>query len=173
LAGVLVIPLSILSPATPLKRVLNPDRSDNEAVDARRTVWRVGLRMVAAHPLFGIGLSNFKREERCFAKYGEEPRHIAHNSYLEVAAELGLPALLAFGGVLICSFRTLGHVRRAANRQGLLFLRQAALGIHAGLLGAAVSIFFVSGQYQKLLWLMVFLSMCLPTLLTEACKSRS
>jgi hypothetical protein len=32
------------------------------------------------------------------------------------------------------------------------------------LIGAAGALFFVSGQSQKLFWLLLFLSMCLPSL---------
>jgi hypothetical protein len=36
--------------------------------------------------------------------------------------------------------------------------------MQTGLIGYAVAIFFMSAQYQKLLWLVVFLSACLPPL---------
>jgi hypothetical protein len=43
-------------------------------------------------------------------------------------------------------------------------VREAALSLQAGLLGSAVAIIFVSGQYQKMLWLIIFLSMCMPAI---------
>jgi hypothetical protein len=81
---------------------------------------------------------------------------------------MGLPALLVFLGILFFSYLTLGRVRVRAIRARQPFVWQAALGLQAGLLGSAVAIFFVSGQYQKLLWLAIFLSMCIPAL--EASK---
>ena len=52
---------------------------------------------------------------------------------------------------------------RAATEQ-----YNAALALQAGLLGSAVAIFFVSGQYQKLLWLTVFLSVCMPGIVQQS-----
>jgi len=90
---------------------------------------------------------------------------IAHNAYVEIGAELGLPGLFVFLGILFFSYRTLGRVRVRAFRAKQPFIWQTALGLQAGLVGAAVAIFFVSGQYQKLLWLAIFLSMCMPEVL--------
>jgi hypothetical protein len=77
---------------------------------------------------------------------------------------MGLPALLVFLGILFFSYLTLGRVRVRAIRARQPFVWQAALGLQSGLVGAAVAIFFVSGQYQKLLWLAIFLSTCMPAL---------
>ena len=77
---------------------------------------------------------------------------------------MGLPALFVFLGILISSYLTLGRVRARAFRAKQPFVWQTALGLQAGLLGSAVAIFFVSGQYQKLLWLAIFLSMCMPAI---------
>jgi len=34
--------------------------SDDEAADSRLIVWRAGMDMVKTHPLFGVGVGNFK-----------------------------------------------------------------------------------------------------------------
>jgi hypothetical protein len=49
---------------------------------------------------------------------------------------------------------------------------QIALGLQAGLLGSSISIFFVSGEYQKMFWLAVFLTMCLPPLVDEIARKQ-
>lgn len=164
----LVIPLGLFAPASPIERFLNPSRGDQEATDTRIALYKAGLRMTWENPVQGVGLGNFKRMTGQYSEVGEDPSRIAHNSYIEVAAEMGIPGLLALLAVLMASFRTLRQVRRQTARSGPALLHLAALGIQAGLLGCAVSIFFVSGQYQKLLWLMIFISMCLPPLLVRA-----
>jgi len=161
LVGVLVLPLSLLSPISPLQRLLHPTSLETDAADSRVALWRAGLRMMVAHPITGIGLGNFKPMVPQYSRDENPPDHIAHNAYIEIAAEMGLPALFAFLGILFCSYRTLSRVRAHAFRAGLPFVWQAALSLQAGLVGSAVAIFFVSGQYQKLLWLTVFLSMCM------------
>jgi O-antigen ligase len=162
LVSALVLPLSLISTASPLGRLLHPSHGDKEAQESRTTVWLAGLHMIESHPMTGVGLGNFKPLVAEYEQGETVVDHIAHNSYIEVAAEMGLPALLVFLGILYFSYRTLGRV--GASRSAPPFVSQAALGLQAGLLGSAIAIFFVSGQYQKLLWLTVFLSMCMPGL---------
>lgn len=160
-----LLALSFASPVSPVKRLLHPARSDVEAEESRLVAWHAGLCMIRAHPFTGIGLGNFKILMPLYGGPGAKVDSIAHNAYVEIAAEMGIPALLIFLAMLYFSHRTLQQVSRRQQVSGRKLLRQAAFGIQGGLLGSAVALFFVSGQYQKLLWLMVFLSMCLPGLL--------
>jgi O-antigen ligase len=164
----LVLPLSLLVPISPLGRLLHPNRGDQGAEDSRTVVWQAGLRMMAAHPIVGIGLGNFKPLVQGYEQGNLNVESIAHNTYVEIGAEMGLPALFVFLGILFSSYRSLGHVRAFRAKQP--FAWQAALGLQAGLLGAAVAVFFVSGQYQKLLWLAIFLSMCMPAIVRQNSK---
>ncbi len=164
LVGALVLPLSLLSPISPLQRLLHPTSMDTGAADSRTAVWKAGLHMMAAHPIAGVGLGNFKLMVPQYSHDKNPPDNIAHNAYIEIGAEMGLPALFAFQGILVFSYRTLSRVRVRASRAGLPFVWQAASSLQAGLVGSGVAIFFVSGQYQKLLWLVIFLSTCAPEL---------
>ena len=172
LAGALLVPLVLAVPGSPLQRLLHPSYGDKEATERRTALWTAGLRMVWAHPVAGIGLGNFKTQVMEYGDPGITPQGVAHNSYLEIAAEMGVPGLLAFLAVLYFTLRTLEGVRRRALRFGPPLLHGAALGMQAGLVGYAVGAFFISGQYQKLFWLMVFLSMCLASLSATAAPKR-
>jgi O-antigen ligase len=118
--------------------------------------------MIQAHPWAGVGIGNFKPMMLQYREKGSTTDTIAHNAYVEIAAELGLPGLAVYLAMLGCAYQTLKQVRRPPFRASPRLVRQAALGLQAGLLGFAVASFFVSAEYQKLFWLMVFLSMCLP-----------
>jgi O-antigen ligase len=169
-AGGLVLPLSLLLPISPLGRLLHPSGGDKGAEDSRTVLWQAGLRMMAAHPIAGIGLGNFKPLVQGYERGDANENHIAHNAYVEIGAEMGVPALFVFLGILLSSYLTLGRVRARAFRAKQPFVWQTALGLQAGLVGAAVAIFFVSGQYQKLLWLAIFLSMCMPAFVRQDSK---
>jgi O-antigen ligase len=173
LVSALILPLSLLSPISPLQRLLHPTSIETDAAETRTTVWRAGLHMMAAHPFIGVGLGSFKPMVPQYSRDDNPPDLIAHNAYVEIAAEMGLPALFAFLGILFFSYRTLNDARVHALRARLPFVWQAALGLQAGLVGAAVAIFFVSAQYQKLLWVVIFLSMCLPELVRSSAGARS
>jgi len=161
--------LSLPMKISPVQRLLHPTHSDVDAQQTRLALWSGGLKMIEGHPFFGVGLDGYKSE---VAKYvdpakvpvGETVNRIAHNSYMEIAAEMGLPALLIFVGILVSSLRSLERVRRITEKSGDEFLRRVALGLQAGILGAAVALFFVSGEYQKMFWFAIFISACLPPL---------
>jgi O-antigen ligase len=61
--------------------------------DTRKQIWRESLPLVAAYPITGCGLGAY---ESCFLAYKKvEPGYtvdFAHNDYLQVMAEFGLPA---------------------------------------------------------------------------------
>jgi O-antigen ligase len=98
--------------------------------------WEVALKLIDERPLLGHGLGSFAsafdrlRDERFMLGYSK-----AHNTYLELAVELGLPAaLLLCLSVLILLFLCVrGYARR---RRGLAFplagiAATVLVGIHA------------------------------------------
>jgi len=168
----LLLPIMVISPSSPVTRLLSPDHSDRESTELRTALWRAGLRMVDSSPLTGIGVGNFKPLVRRFSDPdGPHPELIAHNTYLGIAAEMGIPALLVFLGILVATFRSTEAARRAARACGHPFVERAAEAMQVGFLSYAVAIFFVSAEYHKLFWLLVFLSACLPVLARARLKA--
>ena len=170
LLTVFVIPFLLISPTSPLRRLVLGSHGDVQSVESRIVSWHAGLRMVLHHPLMGVGLDAYKQVEVDYDSTGilKMHPHIAHNAYLEIGAELGLPALLIFLLILGSTFRTLSVVRRRARRYGFHSLADVSLAMHTGLVGACIGIVFVSGQYQKILWLFIWLSVCLRALVAKA-----
>ncbi len=84
----------------------------NEVLSGRLDGWRVAVEMLAAHPFTGVGQGAYRAEfvdtkealvERGVAFYERQPFPVfanAHSEPLEVAAEAGLPGLLALGWAL-------------------------------------------------------------------------
>jgi O-antigen ligase len=63
----------------------------DESADGRLEAWYAGVLMLLHNPIFGIGMGQFL----------EEHGLVAHNSYIHVAAELGVPGYSLWGGALI------------------------------------------------------------------------
>lgn len=160
----IMLPISLAVPQSPVRRLLNPTYSDDDAVQARKVAWKAGRRMIETHPIIGVGLGNFRDLSASYEDPDEIVISIAHNTYIELAAELGIPGLLLFLGVGVTVFLSLERSRKRAQRAGDLFLKEAATGLQAALLGNALALCFVSGQVQKFFWFGIFLSMCLPAL---------
>src|SRR4029453_6030261 len=114
------------------------------------------LRMIGDNPLFGVGPLNFKDLSTLYT--GLSVGNIAHNSFLEIAAEMGLPVLGVFLMLLASTFRTLGAVARLRGGPETRELAGWAEGLRSGLLGFLVSGCFISAQYEKALWVAIFLA---------------
>jgi O-antigen ligase len=167
LITLLIVPLALLLPMSPVHRILHPVAGDQQAVDARLVAWRAGLHMIGHHPLFGIGLGNFKPLMPFYADPGTTVQTMAHDAYVEIAAEMGILQLLIFVGILFFSYRSFAQVRRQAKQSGPISAYVVALGLEAGLIGYAVGAVTLSAQYQKLFWLVLCLSMCVPALMRD------
>lgn len=178
LISLTVGPIVFLVPSSPLRRLLHPDYADNLGADVRIVLWRAGWRMMQAHPLFGVGLGNFTRMSPLFedqsAFYGtvnDKVQGLACNAFLELGAELGLIGLLLFVSILVATYLSLGRVRRrTAGKPNLLHM--AANSMQVALVAFSVSLVFLSGQYLKPFWMLVFLSMCLPALEAQQRRQR-
>ena len=162
---ILVAPPLLLIPKSPLRRFFSNEYSDMLGKTLRILAWKAGLRMVLRHPLTGIGLGEFKPQMPDYADPGFTGSSIAHNTYLEVAAETGLPNFVVFVGMLFFTYRSLSRVRRRTSDSGPAIVYLAATGLQAGFVGYLVGVFFLSAEYLKLFWLYMFLSMVLPSFL--------
>jgi len=159
----LLLPLSLFLPMSPLHRFLDSS-TDYGSTEYHLEAWKVGLRMIQAHPITGIGLGNFKPLMPLYMTPGSSFHFesVAHNMFVEVGAELGLPALLIFLGIFWSTYRTLGKVRRSSTTRPLL--RECASALQAGLVGFAVAGSFVSAQTEKTSWMGFALMFCLMPL---------
>ena len=66
------------------------------SADGRLEAWYAGILMLLSNPIFGIGMGQFL----------EEHGLVAHNSYIHVAGELGVPGYSLWGGALIFTVLT-------------------------------------------------------------------
>jgi O-antigen ligase len=144
----------------------------------RTDIWRVGSRMVEAHPVRGVGSGNFQLTSAQYllvrpgaVKYDyfiDKPK-VAHNTYLHVLAELGIVGLALFlaliGFALGCAFRAARTFMLAGDRDMELLTR----GLLLAMIGLLSAEFFISAQYSKQLWLLLGLG---PAMLAIA-KTRA
>jgi len=124
------------------------------------------LRMIADNPIFGVGPLNFKSLSTLYT--GLEQGNIAHNSFLEVAAEFGLPVFIVFVLLLASVFRILNRATRLGASPDGRRLAGWAEGLRSGLTGFLVAGCFISAQYEKMLWLAVFVTIVLGRFAAEA-----
>jgi O-antigen ligase len=81
--------------------------------NTRLVLWKAGVRMMAHDPLFGVGVGRFYDLSPDYAESVLaviwRPHENAHNNFVQMLAELGVPGLLFFvaviGGTLVTSAR--------------------------------------------------------------------
>ena len=104
----------------------------NFAVVERLAHWQAAAEMAAAHPWLGVGLGNYAAayDRYRLARWPLALGH-AHNFYLNLAAETGLPGLLVFVALLLAAaLQALRVLRTAHGWQRALALGLLAAGAH-------------------------------------------
>jgi O-antigen ligase len=145
----------------------------------RSDIWKLGLRMVRAHPMTGVGVGNFPvvspdyalqpgTLQRADLVFSSAPK-ITHNTYLEVMSEMGIPGFLLFvaavGSCLFCALKA----ARIWSARGDPTMEALARSVFLGLFGMLVADFFISEMFSKLLWVMLAIG---PVLLALARSER-
>jgi len=136
----------------------------------RSTIWAIAWRMVQTHPLVGVGSGNFSADAINYVQKSgpltradlivDNPK-IAHNIYLEMLADMGIVGLVAFLSIIGSALAAAWRAAQAFERSGDLALELMSRCVILALIGFMASDFFISGQFEKQLWLVVALG---PTL---------
>jgi putative inorganic carbon (HCO3(-)) transporter len=127
-------------------------------VDHRFDAWRSALLIIEAHPLIGVGPGNFQLYTATVDNRPPAPADptVVHNTYLEVGAEIGLPALALLLAYVLTSFRRLHTaVRRQTGPTSF------AIAATASMIVAVTAALTLSEQYYAPLWMMGAIATCL------------
>ena len=116
------------------------------SIHKRMSYWKETTKIIARHPLLGVGVGNFSLKES----------RAAHNSYLQIWAETGIPGIISWLSIVFLFINGgIKNLRWAKNR-----------AINAGIFTAGVAFllhniisfsFFVS-QAAFLWWIMLALN---------------
>lgn len=157
-----------------IRTIFRPSEDYNLTEEQGRVqIWRRGIGYMIAHPVLGVGAGNFPRAEGTISPLAERQRRgrtlkwgPSHNSYVQVAAELGLPGIIIFCVFLARVFRALGPVPVAVGPPSLaaeLQKRRARLAqsLTASLIGFAVGSFFLTLAYADMLYALAGIAVAL------------
>lgn len=163
-AGALLVAASVgvvamVAPALVHESLLAKQHIAAQNVDDRFATWQIAAQMTAAAPVLGQGPAGFDVNR---GRYDQETAvdvqrfDVAHQTYLEVASELGLLGLATFLAII---GQGLSAALRAApdqRPQGYL-----ARGICFAFVGALAAATFLTEQYYLPLWLLTALGVVL------------
>jgi O-antigen ligase len=123
------------------------------------------LLMIREHPLFGVGSAQVEaRYQEYASRLGIDSRSHrgTHSLYLEVAAELGVIGLAAFGALLFVLFRGLLRCVRQLRATGLVDDGAWVGGFALGLTGYFAAALFLHLSYAHLLLLLLGVGFAIP-----------
>jgi O-antigen ligase len=149
---------------TQMKTLLNPQDDYNwvgKEDTGRMEIWKRGIGYMLSHPVTGVGVQAFPIAEGTISPLAARQSlgrglkwSAAHNAFVQIGAELGIPGLIAFVAMLIAAFRCLMPIRRQRSRDAPERKAQAAMAqaLQASLIGFAVTAFFLSQGYAAYLY---------------------
>lgn len=137
----------------------------------RKAVAERGVGYMLENPVFGVGVGNFARAEglpqEVFGSQAEAREtyrwRAAHNSFVQAGAEMGIPGLLLFCGLVFGGIFGMSRLRKRLpkawrRRKGQhRFVYDLATFLPVSWLGFAVSGFFVSFAYHDVTYVLTVL----------------
>jgi O-antigen ligase len=174
--GLYAMPASYVARIQSLSILSSGAKSQDASLGRRASYIVVGSAMIAENPLLGTGPGTFPLHyattgyAKVFSVSGktDDLYRRAHNTYLEIFSELGIPAGLMFVGMLALGLYNLIRARHTWLLRG--DRHQADLMTHLGMSFLSLTLFlmFLSAPNHKYLWIMLALTGVLRTKANEA-----
>jgi O-antigen ligase len=152
---------------TQMQTIISPKRDYNlTSEEGRVRIWERGIGYMTGNPVFGVGLRNFQVAEGTISAQARRAERglgvrwgAAHNSFVQIGAELGVPGLLLFVALFVSAFRSLARAaRRFRSGDYGPEASRLAQTLMASLVGFVVGGFFLSLAYADLLYTLVAFS---------------
>jgi putative inorganic carbon (HCO3(-)) transporter len=136
--------------------ILHTQNDQTRSAQERQALFERAVEVIIHHPVIGVGVGNF-------GIYSLKDK-VAHNAYLEIAAELGVTGFIAYMVLIFAPLRTLKRIERETYNTragpGVWSERERetyflSIGLQAVLVAYMVCSFFQSSQYFWYLYYIV------------------
>ena len=133
--------------------------------------------MVQAHPGTGVGVGNYQTSAVHYLlqpgvilrpEFIVDTPKVAHNTYLQVLAELGVPGIAMFLAIIGFSLLCILRAARIFERLGDPPMELLSRALLVALCGVLAADFFISEEFSKQLWLLLGLGPALLGIATTA-----
>jgi O-antigen ligase len=140
---------------------------DREGFSSRSELWKFGFDLMLQHPLLGVGAGAYSVAEG-LSHGGQGKWEAAHNSFLQVGAELGFGGLALLIFLIYRAIRTCRALRRSpagtVTSEHLLLVK----GVEISLYGFVIVGFALSHGYSFILYFLLGMAVALGRLGTQA-----
>ncbi len=147
---------------------------DDDTSVSRLDYWHAGIEMARDNPWTGIGISTFPQYYNDYYKVSHKGylggrEEVSHNSLIQVASTMGIPALFLY---LMMHIRIFYSTSRKSLQQINADQNPLPLGIHyslrSGILTYFVGAFFMSVAFYPYIYLLCGLSIALHRVVKES-----
>jgi len=131
------------------------DVDSEGSAHARWQTMKSAFGLMLEYPLFGVGIG---QNVLALNEVGAPRWSLVHNVYLQIAVDLGIPALLVYVLLFYRAFRSVREARRAWSTRGV-DLYYLAQGLEISMLGFAVAAMFYPIAYHFFFYYLLGLAM--------------
>jgi hypothetical protein len=144
-----------------LASIFDTEQNYNYSAETGRIViWKQGMDMMFSNPVLGVGVNQFISAQGMTFRSEGGAWQAAHNSLVQVGAELGIPGLLAFCFLMVSSVYYLRKVHalprdwKTRNKEFII----RAYSLSGAWTGFMVCSFFLSYAYSNVFFLLLGLT---------------
>lgn len=131
-----IIPIGVggiyFLPQTILNRIMSIFNLADSSNAYRLTMWSISMDIIKDNPIAGVGFGHLPFKQTFETYIRTMPTYHAHNTYLETAAEIGIPGLIAFLFFLFILFK---YGIKNLIQQDNKYIKIMAAGVFSGLGG--------------------------------------
>lgn len=173
LLAVSMIPIVVAAfflfvPQRYLDRISSISDTQEASSKGRLVAWANGLRMIKDRPITGVGYRNFVYVYHFYTIDKNEQRRVAHNSYIQVAAESGLPAFFIFMTLIAYTvYRLRALRRRVRGEPGTEWVVNYSRALEVSIYGYMMGAMFLNRAHFDLYYHVVAMSIALDVLARE------
>ncbi|OQY09051.1 MAG: hypothetical protein B6I30_10395 [Desulfobacteraceae bacterium 4572_187] len=125
-------------------------QSSEEGSFGRLQIWETGLHLLIKNPLFGIGAGQFSTAMG--QTYGKFYYKTAHNSFLQVAVEVGIPGFVVFLTIIFKIVKNIKEAKAAASDSTKInILKNLSNFSLLSIIGFLACAFFLSQAYSAII----------------------
>jgi O-antigen ligase len=143
----------------------------------RLNAWRAAYTSIKERPFEGLGYGSFQANANNLmlrtpgvdlSNFKLRPNGLeAHSAYIGTLADLGIPGLLLFLGLLASTATAIRRAAITAHRVGALSSARLSYALLISFIGWAVASVFLSSETFRPPWIVIGIALALPKLIAD------
>lgn len=151
--------------------------SEGKTGSGRLNAWHAAFTSIGERPLEGLGYGGFRPSANelmlrtpgvDLSNFRLRPQGLeAHSAYIGTLADLGIPGLVLFLGLLTSTVRTIRRAAASAQRLGAASSARLANALLLSFVGWMVGSIFLSSETSRPPWIVIGIALALPRLVAS------